>query len=470
MSILSSAQVTTGQVRRRGAAGSGPLTRLNSIAGWSVFALVALAPIPFGSNRPFFWALWAAAAGGIGLWFMLAAKMADEELRVPVGEIRWPAAGFSVVFLVMLAQILPLGSLLPITFSTPFGETVRMATLSAAPGETLFALLRWGTYGVVFFVMLQAGVQEKRSRMMLRGLVLVAVAEGAYALVALTQLGDTILFFDKRYYQGAATGTFVNRNSLATFLGLGIVAAAALATRRARSAGERGRKGRELPKVDRVRLLLLGAAMFLLFAALLATQSRMGLLATLAGVAAVVLLRPVGNRAVTAGLVIAGAVAVAFFYGSGVAERALTTEASLQYRLALYRQVVDMIVDRPLLGHGAGAFALTFPPFHTPALDMSVTWDHAHSTYLALWSGLGVVVGTIPMVIVAAICLVIVRRSFSRGGASVESAAALGATVTVALHSVVDFSLEIQAVALFYTALLAIGAARPFSATARGGG
>ncbi len=469
MSIPTSAQVTTGHARRRGASGSGPLTRLNSIAGWSIFAVVALAPLPLGSNRPFFWALWAAAAGGIGLWFVLAVRVADEEFRVPVRAFRGLAAGFAAVFLAMLVQILPIGELLPITFSNQSGETVRTATLSAAPGETVFALLRWGTYGVVFFVMLQAGVQEKRSRMLLRGLLLVAVAEGAYALVALTQLGDTILFFDKRYYHGAATGTFVNRNSLATFLGLGIVLAVALATRRAAGGDERGRNGRKPPKVDRVRLLLLAAAIFLLFAALVATQSRMGLFATMAGVVVVLLLRPAGNLAVTAGLILAGAVAVAFFYGSGVAERALTTEASLQYRLALYRQAIDMILDRPLLGHGAGAFALTFPPFHTPALDMSVTWDHAHSTYLALWAGLGVVAGTIPMVLVATICVVIFRRSFSRGRPSVESAAALGATATVALHSILDFSLEIQGVALFYTALLAIGAARPIGVAARDG-
>lgn len=432
-----------------------------------MFAVVALAAVPLGSNRPFFWALWAASAGGIGLWFVLAVRLAGEEFRVPVRALRWPAAGFVLVLLAMLIQILPIGNVVPISFSTPLGGTVRTATLSGAPGETLFALLRWGTYGVVFFVMLQAGVQEKRSRLLLRGLLMVAVAEGAYALIALTQFGDTILFFEKRYYQGAATGTFVNRNSLATFLGLGIVVAAALATRRPEDRSER-EKRRKAPKVDRMRLLLLAAAIFLLFAALLATQSRMGLFATMAGVVAVLLLRPIGNLAVTVGLVIAGTVAVAFLYGSGVAERALTTEASLDYRMALYRQVVDMILERPLLGHGAGAFAQTFPAFHTPALDMSVTWDHAHSTYLALWSGLGIVAGTIPIVLVAAICAVIARRSLSRGGASVEGAAALGATVTVALHSVVDFSLEIQAVALFYTALLAIGAARPVSA-GRGG-
>lgn len=466
-SIPSSAQVTTGLARRRSVTGGGPLTRLNSIAAWSMFAVVALAPIPLGSNRPFFWALWAAVAGGIGLWFAMSVRMAGEAYRVPVSAIRWLAAGFLAVMLAMLVQVLPIGNLVPIVFSNQFGETVRAATPSAAPGETIFDMLRWGTYGVVFFVLLQAGFQEKRSRLLLRGLLIVAVAEALYALVALNQFDDTILFFDKRYYQGMATGTFVNRNSLATFLGLGIVLATALATRRGTNGENRSSKQRGEPKADRVRLVLLAAAIFMLFAALVATQSRMGLFAAMAGVAAVLLLRPVGSLAITAGLILVGAIVVIVLYGSGVAERVLTTEASAGYRLALYRQVIDMIFARPLLGHGAGAFALAFPSFHGPSLDMSVTWDHAHSTYLALWSGLGLVIGTIPLLLVAAIVVRIFTGSSQRVRLSVESAAAIGATVTVAIHSLVDFSLEIQGVALFYTALLAIGAARPLGTASR---
>ena len=47
-------------------------------------------------------------------------------------------------------------------------------------------------------------------------LLLVIIACGVYALISL-QSGDTILGLPKWAYLGSATGTFVNRNSFATW-------------------------------------------------------------------------------------------------------------------------------------------------------------------------------------------------------------------------------------------------------------
>lgn len=461
--ISSSPRVSSG---RRGGSGSlvaGPITRLNGIAGWAMFAVVALAPIPFASNRPFFWALWAAVSGGVGLWYLASARLAGAELRVPLRSMAGLAAAFLAVALFMALQILPIGTLIPVTFHNQFGDAFASRTLSSAPADTALALLRWGTYGTVFFLLVQAGVQEKRNRMMMRGLLAVTVLEAAYALVALTQLGDTILFFDKSYYGGSATGTFVNRNSLATFLGLGMVVATALITRAPDGDG----KGRaSSARRDPWRLTLLFASVLLLLAALVATQSRMGLFASVSGVAVVLVLRRTGGTVGAAVVALASVAAVIFLYGSGVAERVLTLEQSAYDRLQLYRQTIGMILERPLTGYGAGSFGMAFPAFHEPSLPVNVTWDLAHSTYLALWSGLGLVVGTIPLLIVAAIVFRLLSNRQNRARPSVERTAAIGATVTVAVHSLVDFSLEMQAVALMYVAILALGSARPLSASA----
>lgn len=431
-------------------------TRSNDLVGWSLTAVVAASPIPFASNRPFFWGLWAAVVGAIGLWYSLRVASGSVQLRISFRALGPVCILFTVVALFMVAQLLPIGRLVPIGFQNQFGDLVEGRTLSIAPGDTAMALLRWLTYGCVFFLMSQVGLREQRTRGLLLAFVGLVTAEALYALAALTQLGDTILFFEKTDYRGFATGTFVNRNSLATHLGLGIVTATALLVRDdSASGGIRGPANRPF--------VLLG--LFTMVVALIATQSRMGLIAVLAGAGVTLFLcrsRATGGWKIAG--VLAGVVIALGLYGAGVGERFLGAERAAGIRIELYRQVAAMIWERPLLGYGAGSFGQAFPLFHEPALRVDLLWDYSHSTYLALWSGLGVIVGTIPLLIVAFVCYRIFRsNSAGRKARSAESAAALGATIAVGLHSTVDFSLEMPAVALLYTALLALGAASAFN-------
>src|SRR5690606_38321648 len=84
-------------------------------------------------------------------------------------------------------------------------------------------------YAMLFFLVAQVSVNPHRGRQMLRFLFWVTVAYAVYGLVSLTQLGDTLLGLDKWAYLGSATGTFVNRNSFATFLAFGIAMGVAIA-------------------------------------------------------------------------------------------------------------------------------------------------------------------------------------------------------------------------------------------------
>ncbi len=143
--------------------------------------------------------------------------------------------------------------------------------------------------------------------------------------------------------------------------------------------------------------------------------------------------------------------------GEGLAERFVRMGADWEQRAALYSQIAGMIMERPFAGYGAGSFAQAYPLFHAPPVANSVTWDHAHSTYLALFLGAGIPFGLIPVALAGMLVFRIARLAAANSAGAPHAPAAIGAAVLVAIHSLVDFSLEIQAVALLFVVMLAIG-------------
>ena len=147
-------------------------------------------------------------------------------------------------------------------------------------------------------------------------------------------------------------------------------------------------------------------------------------------------------------------------YGQGLLERLGSVENAADIRMELYGQVIQMIASRPYLGYGGGAFELAYPLFHTPPVSPDLVWDRAHNTYLTLWAELGLIAGSIPILLLLlagwriAIGLRQVRSDWT------AKVAALGVLTAGALHSLVDFSLEIEAVTFAFVAIVATAWAR----------
>jgi len=424
--------------------GSTPNQRLAVL----LIAVVALSAVPYGSNRPFFWAFWAATVTAIAFWYFLSLLRRGSALKVSVKDARFPAIAFMVVTAALLLQLAPVGAWLFEPIDTGRGTKITSDYLALVPGEAGFALLRWLTYGLFFLLALQPAVSRHRSTNMARAIVALVAVEALYALVALSYLGDTILGFDKTSYRGFATGTFVNRNTLATYLAIGVATATSLAIMS------------EKPMWRVMSVVALG----IMVAALFATASRAGIGAACAGVVAVITMRhllvpsPRFWAYATAGCAVV--VLLGVLYGGEITDR-IFFGSGLADRRALYWETARMVADRPLFGFGAGSFRYAYTIYHTPDVNVSLAWNYAHSTYLALWVGLGLLVGTIPMILVAYLVVRIVRYEVQTRSGRPAIYAAVGATIAVALHALVDFSLEIHAVAILYLFILALGAARP---------
>ncbi len=431
----------------------------------TLVVLVALAPLPLGSNRPVFWALGALLIGTVGAVYFGVQAARGTALRNPLGAFRAPVV-LGVAYLGWLViQIIPIGVLAgPFETTLPSGITVLHDTISIASGATTLAAVRVAGYGLLLFLFLQAAAHQDRARVMATALFLAVVGWAAYGAVALVQFGDSILVFEKWAYEGSMTGPFVNRNSFATFLAMGFVAGVGLSLERLIGPRE-GRRPDPL-SAEMLRSYLIVMATALLLAALLMTNSRMGVFAGLvggcltAGLFALTLPR-VGATA-RIGMAFAGLVAAAGLlrlYGGGVAERMEDVDRSADIRLTLYEQIVGVIVVRPWTGWGGDTFELAYRAYRDVPVSLDKNWERAHSTYLAHWLESGLIFGSIPLLLVA-LALYGCIRALRRDEIKVLPAIGIGVIVTGALHSVVDFSLEIQANTWLFIAFIGIALAR----------
>ncbi len=434
----------------------GSSLRRNDIMALLLIALVSLAPIPLGSNRPSLWAITDTLVFAVFFAQTLMRVFDKDERSRFLPNNRVLLVLFAFIALWHVVQILPLGSILPGPESGigGYGQTI-----SLVPGQTVLMLLNFLAYGVVFILAFQIGQRPGRAHRLYTWTGYMIGAFGLYALYNYAVGDNALLGFSREFYIKDAAGTFINRNNFATFLGLGLVLNTGLVADAIFGALKEGRR----PQV--MTALVHAAIGALLLAGLLATHSRMGLFASVIGAVVVLALFAIrsgsGARIKVSGvvLVLIGVAAIALLYGQGVLERLGSSQSSLDVRTDLYAQVLELVSLRPLLGFGAGAFEAAFPLVHHLPVSPDLLWDKAHNTYLALFAELGVPMGFLAIAIIALLIGRFISALKVDGVARLGAAISLGTIVQVGLHSLVDFSLEIHAVALLLAFLLGLGRA-----------
>ncbi|MCP4182722.1 MAG: O-antigen ligase family protein [Hyphomicrobiales bacterium] len=446
--------------------------RRRSNRNLSIFliAIVAVSPLPLGSNRPAFWAISALFIALAGLRYALKLRqMRLLHLPLPIKKVFWVLAIFCIFLGYLVVQIVPFG-----TFNIATGSGVILSTqsISLAPGSTVLMLMRQLSYGLFFFLALQVAMNPQRANRMLLVIFFIAVAYALYAMLALTQFGDNALIGEKTYYRGSATGTFINRNSFATFLGMGAVAGLSLLYSKLIQKTRKSQRSDSSSFFDQKAQysLLTVIGLSVIFIAIIATQSRMGTFSAAFGllsVSAVVAVKAKTGHIKMARISFVIGIAIiavlAILFGEGLFERLGSTENSFDVRAELYAQVVEMIKTRPWTGFGGGSFKLAYPLFHQLPVSTDLIWDKAHSTYLTLWSELGILIGSLPLLIFAIFTFTLLKQLRYDSSHFTNMIAALGTITVVALHSLLDFSLEIQANTYLFLIILALGVAGGYS-------
>lgn len=444
-------------------------------AFWILVALVVFGPLPLGGVG----AVWTYVYGLLVAVALLSYLLERRRRGRALPPIPWPLglAGALVALVACwgLLQSSPgwfAGSAHPVwaVAGERLGTADLVGALSVAPERGRLVALAWFGYLGFGLLVLWLAWRSSHRDFLLKLFLGVQAVYALYGLAVYFAGNATILWFEKTSYQDVLTSTFVNRNSYATYLGLGVLTALALILRYLRRAlsDERSERTqmREFIETFTGRGWLVPMVLLLCFVALLLTGSRMGLTACLVG-ACVLLVgwtgRLAAGRARTFGTgllgLLVGLLVLNFVLSGGLTlERFERLFTDGDGRFLVYPLMLEAIESRPLTGHGLGAFESAFRLVrdarvsgyfdlgHSDYLElvMSVGWPAALAVFLAFGLGLGL------------------AWRISRRCDDYEYALlAVAATVQVAVHAAVDFSLQIPAVMQAYLLVVLAGVSGP---------
>lgn len=421
---------------------------------------VVLAPLPFGSVETPWVALWCVL---IAASLLLADT--GRATRAQLQAIAAVLVVFAAVVGVVLLQI----------WSFPFDPLISRARelLGAdlpAPtaAEAVVPLLSLGNSLLLVMVfcrfILLAGAREDAEAVFK----VIAWAGLVYAVAGiLSFLFDPthILWKPKLRYVGNLTGTFVNRNTAATFFGSISVLWLLLLMSEIKNG-----RSRLLRPSERLWLLLsgrdaaflwIGLAAMLCLAATAATGSRAGFIFTLSvWFWSMICYWGIGIRDLMRRwkylLALGGVVAIVLeILANSVTVRINALGLEDEARFAVYAATWDLIQKNAWLGIGLGNFEAVFPSIRPHDINIAGVWDRAHSAPLELAVEIGLPVAGL----VAMLWLWIVASLMAAGWRSRSPVVIAGGCIGVLgmLHGLVDFSVQIPGYAALFAAMTATG-------------
>ncbi|MGN8114369.1 O-antigen ligase family protein [Labrys sp. 22185] len=428
---------------------------------------LAWAPAWLGSNRAIAWGVNGILFPGLVIAYELSRIVLGRPHAVAARYLSVPIGLFIGVVAWILLQISPWT---PPTLVHPIWPLAAQAlgepvpgSISVDPGASVLGLLRLITDASVFWLALQLCRSAPRAHLLLHAIMAIIAVYAALGLYLAVFEASSIPYLDGPA-PGLVRSTFINRNSLAAYAGIGVIIALTLWLRALRAASATGshQPGRFLRLIAQFHWIEIGAGLLAL-GALMATGSRGGVIATAAGLACVLVLTfPRSDGSILQRisvllvplLALGGAVV---FMGDVVFGRIAASGLTDTSRAAVNDIMIRSLQDAPLSGFGYGTFTDIFPVYRDQSISTTGVWDKAHNTYLEVLQGLGLVFGTMMIALVAWLVGLCVVGAFRRRRHRAPLICAVGTGILLGVHALVDFSLQIQAISLTFMALLGAG-------------
>lgn len=448
--------------------------KLRAFAAYVLFGVVALAPLPFGSNTLLaaaFWCIVLAVA-------CIVIAVSIEHIR---REVLWllGGVGFIVFF---YAFVLHEQLAVDPWFATPdpiWAETSKLLgiqltpTVSIARGEPLFALGPPLALILALTCGLLVGTDRVRAHQLLHVIAWSGTVYALYGLISHFLDPTAILWREKKAYLGSVTGTFINRNTAAAYFGSTAVVWFALMLDQLRQHLKmRTIVWRRVPErilTDTPRILIIYfSAWFVSIMAMFLTVSRAGVVLSLLALVITFVLYFRRDLPQRSGVWIAlgGGVVVMLiflqFMGGLVSHRLDTQGLADEGRFSVYRSTLRMIGEHPWFGTGQGTFAWAFPAYRSSDISMRGIWDIAHSTPLELASDMGLPLAGAVVLGWLAIFWTLFRGILRRRRDTIIPLAAFSTSFIAVLHSFIDFSLQITGYAVVILVLAGTGLSQSF--------
>ena len=440
--------------------------------------LLFVLPLARGGNRLWAVSFFDAAIFGLCAFWFLLFTLGRVQVPTAVPRARYIIFLWLLLLAYIAFQFVPLPFLLveaiaPISaekyvaLTSLSGSQPQAIALSISRGDTLDHLLESTGLLVLFLLVLLTVRDRRRMHFLAMTVVCSGLFQAVYGIIFLLSGVEQGLFFDTASPIGAATGTFVNRNHLAGYLGITAAMGVGLVLADLTGGGASSMRARfryfvEFLLSDTVRLRVFVAIMVI---ALVMTRSRMGNIAFFNALAVAgmvyILLRErrlfLKSLLLFATFFLIDLLIIGNWFGlDQLIERLESTRVSEEMRVDIFPDLLRAAEAYWPFGSGSGTFYTAFPEFRSEGI--SKLHYHAHNDYMEFAIetgvvGLALLGGIVSLVMWHALRLLVRRRDRLVGGIAF---AGIMSTIALGAHSTVDFNLQIPANAATYVAVLAL--------------
>lgn len=397
-----------------------------------------------------------------------------------VSRITWWALGILVIIPVLQLAPLPdkiLSILSPARMKLARQFPATVSSFSLAPVltinsyETQASLLRLVCYLLTFLLAFQNFKLGRAGNALPRVLIGLGVFEASYGLFQYLTGWQYIFTYAKRINTEAATGTYINTNHYAGLLEMALpfLFAGICFPILDKHPGGRGSWKQIIAAPLTGRWVVRVFPFALVFAGLVFSYSRMGLLAGLAGLLVVgfVSVFKRGKRPAYVIMVLVLALPLAYSAWIGLSVvfyrfNLLVTPGYFsgeQLRPAIWKDTLQLIQDYPVFGTGLGTYRWSSLHYQTVALNL--LYDHAHNDYLEFAADLGIPAAVLLFGGLWVLVVRVGRRAveLEHSKDRIVAAGCAGAMTAILIHSITDFNLQIPANAYIFSWIAGTAAA-----------
>jgi O-antigen ligase len=378
----------------------------------------------------------------LGLWLALVWALAmvwtnePWAALVPAGFLFCLSAVFGIVWSIRARWRPRSWVLIPVLLAPLAGVAQLLAATTADPFNTAVTTLRFGSVACAFLLGLYAFDVRRAGHLFRVLVVILSTALAAFAIVQLAAGNGKIYWVIDPSATASVMGPFSNRDNYSGFIALVLPLALWEAVRSSRSAW------------------MYGVPAGLMYASVIAGQSRAGWLLTTMEIIAVLLPALLARRHIGTGAKARAAVAIvliaifSMFVGwAELFQRFDEKDPYGQERRDLLKTCALMIHDRPLTGFGLGTWPIVYT--HYIVRDEGLPTDHAHNDWMQWACDGGILFAVLLLIPTVHGCwLALVRYPWGLG------------VFAVTLHALVDFPLQRYATLLCFFLILAALEAR----------
>ena len=407
---------------------------MNQRLSAATWAVLLAAPLAFGAVEP--WSIFALELCATLLFTLWAARQFfQRELDIFDHPLYLPMAAF---FALALVQWL--------TGTTAYRQV------------TYSRLLLYAAYGMIVFVVTQTLRRSSQFEFMAKLFTVYGAVVALFAVVEGLAPNGKLYWIWPAEQGGSIYGPYVNRNHYAGLMELLTPFPLVLATSRF-TEGNR-------------KLVVAGSAA-LMAASIFLSGSRGGMAAFVGQIVVLTVLlvrerKQSWKQPLLLGAFLALVIAFLVWMGGNELTRRLVSihseareELSGGVRFTIDRDCLRMLLKKPVLGWGLGAFPIVYPEFRTFYTTFFV--NQAHNDYLQLL----VETGLAGFAIALWFLVLVFRRAatklknWTENSSGLLTASALVGCVGILVHSFLDFNLQIPANAALFYVLCAIAASAP---------